>query len=131
MKLVPELICTDFEATKAFYIYVFGFKVKYERIDERFAYFSLDGVDLMCEELSGPGRRWLTGDMTLPFGRGINFQWEVRDVQALYERIRTIQPEAIYMEIEEQSYLCGDTMVQQTQFIAQDPDGYLFRFCNS
>ncbi len=130
MKLVPELICTDFETTKAFYVYVFGFKVKYERIDERFAYFTLDGVDLMCEELAGPGRRWLTGDMEPPFGRGINLQWEVRDVQALYERIRTIQPEAIYMEIEEQSYVCGDKTVKQTQFIAQDPDGYLFRFCN-
>ena len=71
-KLVPELYCEDIQVTKKFYIDVFGFEVKYERVEEEFVYFTLNGVDIMVEGISGMGRRWLTDKMEKPFGRGIN-----------------------------------------------------------
>ena len=130
MKIVPELLCRDIEATKAFYLETFGFQLKYERRNEKFAYFTLDGVDLMCEEVSGPGRRWITGELQLPYGRGVNFQWDVRDVDGLYERVRTARPDSIFLDIESRVYETDDGLVSQRQFVAQDPDGYLFRFCS-
>ena len=47
LKLVPELICEDIEVTKRFYVDIFGFTLKYERANEKFAYFSLNGIDIM------------------------------------------------------------------------------------
>ncbi len=130
MKVVPELLCTNIELTKKFYVEALEFEVKYERPEERFVYFTREGVDLMCEELTGAGRRWITGEMERPFGRGINLEWEVSNIHAFYERLHTSHPECIYMDIETQTYERRFDSIQQTQFIVQDLDGYLFRFCN-
>ncbi|MEM7407675.1 MAG: VOC family protein [Pseudomonadota bacterium] len=130
MKIVPELLCSDLETTRAFYVEAFGFEVKYERPAEKFVYFTLDGIDLMCEEAAGPGRRWLTGPLEPPFGRGVNFQWDVTDVVELYHRVQRTHPHAIYLALETKRYATHRGSVQQRQFIAQDPDGYLFRFCD-
>ena len=129
LKLVPELYCEDIQATKKFYVEVFGFKVKYERVEEQFVYFTLDGVDIMAEGINGNGRRWLTGKMEKPFGRGVNFQWEVTEIDALYARVKASVPDSIYLEMETKEYQCADQVAVQKQFIVQDPDGYLFRFC--
>ncbi len=131
MKVVPELLCEDLDRTRQFYTQVLGFTVKYERPDERFIYFTRDGVDVMSEERAGPGRRWLTGSMEYPYGRGINLQWDVDDVEKLYAHVRTNRPESIYMPLETSIYRCGEVDLAQTQFIVQDPDGYLYRFCNA
>ena len=72
-KLVPELCCSDIEVTKKFYVEVLGFQMLYERTEDQFAYFTLDGVDIMAEAISGPGRRWFTAELKKPFGRGVNF----------------------------------------------------------
>jgi catechol 2,3-dioxygenase-like lactoylglutathione lyase family enzyme len=66
LKLVPELYCENIEETKWFYVEVFGFQIKYERLEEPFIYFTLDDVDLMVEGINGVGRRWLTGSMESP-----------------------------------------------------------------
>jgi len=129
LKLVPELYCSDIEATKAFYVDVFGFEVKYERIEEQFVYFTLEGIDIMAEGLDGVGRRWLTEKMERPFGRGVNFQWDVTEIDELYKRVLKAAPDSIYLEMEIKQYQCGDVLAEQKQFIVQDPDGYLFRFC--
>ncbi len=129
MKLVPELCCEDIEATKKFYVEVLGFTIKYERPEEQFAYFTLDGVDIMSEGLNWSGRRWLTGSMEKPFGRGINFEWQVNDIDAMYSRIKALAPSSIYLEMETAKYQCADILAVQRQFIVQDPNGYLFRFC--
>ena len=128
-KLVPELYCSDIELTKKFYVEVFGFKVKYQRVEDRFVYFTLNSVDIMAEELSA-GRRWLTGKMEKPFGRGINFQWDVSGIEELYARVKAMAPSSIYLEIETKPYQCADKVTIQKQFMVQDPDGYLFRFCS-
>lgn len=129
LKLIPELYCSDITKTKKFYIEVFGFEIEYERVNEQFIYFTLDGVDIMVEEISKAERRWITGEMIKPFGRGINFQWDVTDIDKLYERVQSKAASSIYLKMETQSYQCDDALVMQKQFIVQDPDGYLFRFC--
>ena len=127
--MVPELLCSDIEATKNFYCRVLGFEVAYERPEERFVYFTKDGVDIMAEEFGAPGRHWITGDLEAPFGRGVNFQWEVKDIERLYERVKKHSPDSLYMEIETKTYQCGEKLAFQRQFLVQDLDGYLFRFC--
>lgn len=130
LKLVPELYCSDINVTKRFYVEVFGFKIKYERPEEQFVRFSLDGVDIMVECISSEGRRWVTGDIEKPFGRGVNFQWDVLEIDEIYSRMQNSAPKSIFLEMETKSYQCGDKVAVQKQFIAQDPDGYLFRFCS-
>lgn len=130
LKVVPELYCSDIETTKAFYLNIFGFEIKYERVDEQFVYFTLDGVDIMVEQLSGNGRKWLVGEMETPFGRGVNFQWDIADINGLYLRVKSQSPLSIYLDMETKSYKCNDRTAVQKQFIVKDPDGYLFRFCS-
>ncbi len=128
-KLVPELYCDDIEATRKFYVEVFGFEIKYERLEEKFIYFTLNEVDIMVESINDEGRRWFTGKMDKPYGRGVNFQWDVSEIDDLYSRVIASAPDSIYLEMETKEYQCEDEVIIQKQFIAQDPDGYLFRFC--
>ncbi|WP_087026411.1 bleomycin resistance protein [Thaumasiovibrio subtropicus] len=129
MRVVPELYCNDIDVSKAFFVDVLNFQIKYERPEEQFAYLTLDGVDLMLEGLNSGGRKWLTGNMDLPFGRGINLQWDVSDIDRLFERVSRLAPNSVYMQLESKVYECGSRQVEQKQFIVQSPDGYLFRFC--
>lgn len=130
-KLVPELICEDIVVTKKFYIDVLGFEVEYERVNEQFAYLSLNGLDIMVSGISGISgmSRWLVADMEKPFGRGVNFQWDVGDVDSMYAKVVEKSPNSIYLEMETAEYLCGQEVAVQQQFVVQDPDGYLLRFC--
>ncbi|MFK7805126.1 MAG: bleomycin resistance protein [Anaerolineae bacterium] len=131
LKIVPELYCFDIEVSKRFYQDILGFEIQYERPEEQFAYLSLDGVDLMLEGLYGQGRRWLTGEMEKPFGRGINFQWDTLNLEEMVARVKSLSPDSIFLEFEAKSYQVGDKIVIQKQFVVQDPDGYLFRFCEA
>ncbi len=124
-RLVPELDCSDFEASLSFYVGVLGFKLRYDRTEAKFAYLEREGAELMLEELSP--ERWLTGEMTPPFGRGINFQIEVGDVAALRDAVRGAGV-AVYREIEDAWYRAGSAYTGNRQFVVQDPDGYLLRF---
>lgn len=127
-KVVPELLCTDIRKTIAFYTGVLGFSIAYERPEETFAYLSLAGADLMFEQVTGPGRRWITGEMGAPFGRGVNFQIEVEDVALLYGRVLEYSATSAYLPVEDKSYVCDGEIATNRQFIVQDPDRYLLRF---
>jgi catechol 2,3-dioxygenase-like lactoylglutathione lyase family enzyme len=129
--LVPELEVTSLVVALGFYVDVVGFHVVYDRPNERFAYLALDGAELMVEELTGPGRRFRAGPVERPFGRGVNFQLAVRDVDALYARVLTagLQP---VVTLEERWYHVTDdpsspAEVGNRQFVVADPDGYLWR----
>ncbi len=127
-RLVPELDCSNFEASLSFYVGVLGFKLRYDRTEAKFAYLEREGAELMLEELSPES--WLTGEMVRPFGRGINFQIEVGDVAALREAVRAAGV-AVYREIEDAWYRAENAYVGNRQFLVQDPDGYLLRFFQS
>jgi len=95
LQVVPELICRDVEVTKRFYVDVFGFTIKYERPSELFVYFTLDGVDVMVEGIDTTSRQWLLAELDPPFGRGVNLQWSVADLDEIYSRVKQQAPTSI------------------------------------
>jgi catechol 2,3-dioxygenase-like lactoylglutathione lyase family enzyme len=123
--LIPELDCSDLDASLKFYVDLLGFTILYMRPEEKFAFLEREGAQLMIEQI-GIGRNWLTGELTHPFGRGINFQIMVGDVVALCEKVRGGHP--IFGELEEKWYDRNEESVGNLQFLVQDPDGYLLRF---
>ncbi|QEX24679.1 aldoketomutase [Hypericibacter adhaerens] len=126
-RLVPELLCRDFAASFAFYGEVLGFARLYGREDPPFAYLEFEGAQLMLEQIEDEAS-WLTGEMSPPFGRGINFQIETGDLDGLLARLARAGI-ALYRAPESAWYRAGDRLVGQRQFLVQDPDGYLLRFC--
>jgi catechol 2,3-dioxygenase-like lactoylglutathione lyase family enzyme len=132
-KLVPELMCSDFEVSLRFYVEVLGFAVVYARAEDRFGMLEREGARIMIEQ--PVGRAWVTSALVQPFGRGVNFEIECSDVDGLYGRVRAAGA-TVFLEIEEKWYRrdAARTMsapsaeVGNRQFIVQDPDGYLLRF---
>lgn len=127
-KLVPELYVSDIDRSLRFYTGVLGFAVLYDRPAERFAYLDLDGAALMLDQPADPGRLWLAGPLEPPYGRGINLQIEVADVDALNAAVLAVGA-PIERPLEERWYRRRDEWLGQRQFVVQDPDGYLLRFC--
>jgi catechol 2,3-dioxygenase-like lactoylglutathione lyase family enzyme len=124
--LTPELYCSTLEKSLAFYRGILGFKVLYQRAEEKFAYLEREGAQLMLEEL-GVGRRWITAKLAYPFGAGVNFQIAVSDVTALHKAIKRAGC-TLYMDMEEKWYRRDNSLLGNRQFLIQDPDGYLLRF---
>lgn len=122
--LIPELSVTDIAATRHFYVDILGFEIYYERKENNFIFVKYENNQLMLDQLNG---HWSTGPMEYPFGRGINFEMTVSDVETLYQRIlkHGIKPFAV---LHTEIYKCGTENVIQKQFLVQDPDGYLLRF---
>ena len=123
-KLIPELSVTDINKTREFYVDVLGFKICYERPEDKFIFVEKDGNQIMLEQING---NWNVGKMEYPFGRGINFEMTISDVDAVYERIEKAGIK-LFMKMEVKDYECGNETVHQKQFLIQDPDGYLLRF---
>lgn len=122
--LIPELSVSDIEATRHFYLDVLQFTLEYERPEELFLFVSCEGNQLMLEQENG---HWSTGPLEHPYGRGINFEMTVSDVEGLYQRVLDagITP---FRELATSHYEANDEVLTQKQFLVQDPDGYLLRF---
>ena len=140
--LVPELDVSDLAESLDFYRGVVGFTLVFERPAERFAYLDLEGSSLMLKQAAGPGRRLRTGPLEHPFGRGVNFQTAVADVDALCHRVIAAGLELI-VPLEERWYDVdvlvatgrwhqrGPMAAGNRQFVVADPDGYQWRFFTS
>jgi catechol 2,3-dioxygenase-like lactoylglutathione lyase family enzyme len=76
--LIPELTVSDINKSKDFYINVLQFKVEYERPENNFVFISREGNQLMLKQDNG---HWRTGDLVYPYGRGVNFEMTVFDVE--------------------------------------------------
>lgn len=81
----------------------------------------------MVEQPTDATRSWLTADLAPPFGRGVNLQIEVGDVDALLARV-VASGTALFWPQEERWYRRDDRLLGNKQFLVQDPDGYLLRF---
>lgn len=127
--LVPELSVVDIEASRRFYCDTIGFAVRFERVDEGFAYISLGAAELMLDQV-GIGRDWITAPLEQPFGRGVNFQIEVEAVSPILDRLAAagIAP---FLPLETKTYRTAAGPVTQRQFCVCDPDGFLLRFFES
>ena len=122
--LIPELTVSDIKVTKDFYVNILGFKIEYERPENNFAFLSLEGNQIMFDQENG---NWDVGVLEYPFGRGVNFEMTVSDVDKLYAKIidKGVIP---FQTIKESSYRSNDKYIVQKEFLVQDPDGYLLRF---
>lgn len=125
--LIPEFEVSDIEFTKNIYINIFDFEVDYHRAEEKFAYMTRGGIHIMLEEVTGPGRRFHHAPLKRPFGRGLNFQIEIDNVDEVYKKVQASNLE-IHIPIEERWYRKNDTELGNRQFCVFDPDGYLLRF---
>ncbi|ABR34850.1 bleomycin resistance protein [Clostridium beijerinckii] len=123
--LIPELSVTNIEYTKQFYISVLGFKLEYERINEKFIFLSYGESQFMFEEIHSDG--WNVDSLEYPLGRGINISIACSDVEQLYEVVKSNKIK-IYRELKETTYLSDGEERAQKEFLIQDPDGYLLRF---
>ncbi|WP_423854520.1 bleomycin resistance protein [Acinetobacter guillouiae] len=123
-KLVPELIVTDLKRSYQFWVEILGFSVMYQRTEEKFIYVELDGVQFMLEQQQQG--QWLTGVLAYPLGRGINFQFEVDQLDSILNRLDVAQW-PLFAALEERWYRAETIEHGQKQFLVQDPDGYLLR----
>ncbi len=128
--VVPELDVADLARSLSFYVDILGFSVRIERPEEQFAYLTRGPVHLMLEQADGPGRRFRTAPLEYPFGRGMNLQIEVPDVDQLHVQALRAGA-AIHIPLEERWYRRGDDEAGHRQFVVIDPDGYLLRFFTS
>lgn len=124
-KLVPELTVSDFAVSLEFYTKLLGFKVLFARENPQFVYLELESVQFMLEEFREDG--WNVGLLEKPYGRGINFQIELDDIQPIYDRL-TSDRVKLFREIKDNWYKTGNILSGQREFLVQDPDGYLLRF---
>jgi len=122
-KLVPELLVSEYEISRDFYVRVIGFGVRYERPEEKFSYLDLDGAALMIEQET---EFWATATREKPYGRGINLQIEVDAIDPILTRLADAGI-ALFRPVEEAWYRSGETYRGNRQFLVQDPDGYLLR----
>ena len=122
--LIPELSVKDIKESKNFYINILGFKLEYEREEDKFAFLSYGNSQIMIEEINN---HWSVGNLEYPFGRGINFQIETSEI----ERISTILREMgvdIYKDIFISKYRVNDILYTEKELLVMDPNGYLLRF---
>ena len=125
--LVPEVAVSDWLISRTFYRDLIGFEVAYERPEEGFSFLTLGEAQLMIDQI-GVGRTFdLTGAaMERPFGRGLNMQILVRNLEPILERLaRAGVP--LSLPLEEKWYRRDDHEVGNRQFVVSDPDGYLLR----
>ncbi len=125
-KMIPELSVFDIEQTKRFYNDL-GFKIEYERPEEKFVFMSFQDSQFMFEQIHDNG--WNIGELIYPLGRGINFSIAVDDIEGLYKLVKTLNLE-ICRELNRSIYQVNGTEETQTEFLIQDPNGYLLRFTN-
>jgi lactoylglutathione lyase len=130
-RLVPELIVSDFARSFEFYTQVLGFRKLYDREDESFVFLDRQGAQLMLDQRSATGERdWVAAELEYPFGRGINLEIDVDDVDGLLRSC--IQNGArIFLDMEEKWYRRGALLLGVRQFIVMDPDGYFLRLSQS
>ena len=77
-KSIPELSVTNLENSLKFYKTI-GFKIEYDRPENKFVFISLGKIQFMLQEISN-NDKWNVMELTYPFGNGINFQLEVDNV---------------------------------------------------
>ncbi len=125
-KMVPELDVSDFSVSLEFYTQILGFKVLYARHDPEFVYLEQEELQLML--IQEKDKNWLGGTLEKPYGRGVNLQMELKNIQPVYERLLKSKI-ALHRDIKDEWREAGNLLTGQLEFWVQDPDGYLLRFC--
>jgi len=122
--LIPELSVSNFYKSLNFYTTIIGFKIEYQRSEAKFALISFQGSQLMIEEINN---NWFVGKLKYPFGRGINFQIEIKNIKPLLKSLKNNNYK-IFVKPQDNWYRQGKKLLGCREFLIQDPDGYLLRF---
>jgi catechol 2,3-dioxygenase-like lactoylglutathione lyase family enzyme len=123
--LVPEITVTDLKTSLDFYRAV-GFRVRFTRKSPPFAYLDLGDAQIMLEQAHNEG--WVVGPMERPFGRGLNLQIEVDNVQSTRAALASVGLQ-VFREPYDSWYQISEAHEEgQRELLVQDPDGYLLRF---
>lgn len=121
--LIPELSVSNIENSKRFYENL-GFKIMYERIEDKFCFMQLEDNQIMIEEQNN---NWNVGKMEYPYGNGINISMSINDVEKLYGDLK-VKKVKLFMDLKVNEYRIDNVVFQDKEFLVQDPDGYLLRF---
>lgn len=124
-KNIPELSVSNLANSLKLYKTA-GFKIEYERPENKFVFLSLGEIQFMLQEISDKDK-WQIAPLTYPFGNGINFQLEVSNLDEIYNNFKNSNYKIIF-DIEENWYRQDDKLLGNKEFLIQDPDGYLLRF---
>lgn len=124
-RLIPELAVSNLKKSLNFYVDILGFKIEYERKESKFVFLSLNGSQIMIQESADElGSKWFTGNLEHPFGRGIHFQIEVRDISPLLASLKK-NKYPVKSPPEEYWFRQGNIYLGAKGFLVMDPDGYL------
>jgi lactoylglutathione lyase len=134
--LIPELGVFDIAKSLNFYTQVLPFIVEYQRPESSFAFLSLNGSQLMLEQLGGKTAaseqefregKWRTGNLEYPLGRGMSLSIKVDDLQFITGRLAAANY-PLTMKEREKWYRRDTALEGERQILVMDPDGYLLRF---
>ncbi len=148
-KLIPELTVSSIDKTKEFYVDLLGFTIEFERKEEKFV-FMTDASSLYRVNFCGGNEKGTDNAGSIiehfetvpvkiyrnkpvevrlfsPYGRGINFEIEVGDIDKLYEKVLSAGMEP-YRKLKTTKYLVAGKEEIQREFLVMDTDGYLLRF---
>ena len=123
--LIPELSVSNIQTSKEFYLNL-GFKIMYERPENKFCFLQLEDNQIMIEQNND---NWNTGHMEYPYGRGINISMSVSNVEEMYNRLKN-EGIKMFLDLEIHKYRVDNAVSEDKEFLIQDPDGYLLRFNN-
>ncbi|MFN3228316.1 MAG: bleomycin resistance protein [Asticcacaulis sp.] len=125
--LVPELLVRDTAQSRRFYCDLLGFCVRFARDEDRFVYLERGQAHLMLDTFDAVDQdAWVVAPMNYPFGRGMNLQLEVEDLDTILERLE-LSGYHLFRPLMDSAYSEGDITHRQRECLVQDPDGYLIR----
>jgi catechol 2,3-dioxygenase-like lactoylglutathione lyase family enzyme len=123
--MIPEFSVSNFNKSLGFYVNILGFKIEYKR--KNFAFLSFNGTQIMIEQQIAKDSSWQTGKLEYPFGRGVNFQIEVKDIYSIIKSLKK-NKYSIKMLPKDNWYRKDGFLLGNKEFLVMDPDGYLLRF---
>ena len=124
--LYPEFLVKDFERSVAFYVETLGFHVEYERPEEKFAFLSFEGAQIMLLQ-DNPNAHSRTGPLDYPRGQGVNFSIMASSIAPMEISLAKIG-HPLRIPVREQWHRIGKILQGERQLWVMDPDGYLLRF---
>lgn len=128
-KLVPEFSVSNYKRSLKFYRDIIGFKVEYTRKDPKFAFLSIEGSQLMIEEGEDKevNSEWYVGERKQPYGRGVHFQIEVKNLKKI---IKSLEKNKYPLKSppKERWFKQNNKFLGMYSVLVQDPDGYMFLF---
>ena len=124
--LIPELYVSNFEESLVFYCEWLYFKLEYARSERKFAFLSFDASQLMLQQREPSDNH--SGPLDYPYGRGVNLQIQVPDVEAVAKVLNEHDYPARSPVQEKWRQISEIELVGSRELKVLDPDGYYLRF---